>query len=303
MSPSYFYWRYLFGTQVVGVIFLVLGLVSVRKQLSLRPESFSVLGRVFVPASLTLFGAGHLFGAKFLVELVPAWMPARVFWVYFVGIALIAASASIVAGKYVRLSASLLGTVFFIFVLTIHLPTVVKNPHDRFRCAVAARDFVFGVGAWALAATQMEKQHRELARRIIASCRVAFALVLMFFGIEHVLHPRYLPGVPLDKLTPPWIPFPFLWGYAIGAMLMVSGVLLLVNVGARAAATWLGIAMSVAVLILYVPMLPVARLPSEINTADNFIADTLLFAGSIFLLAEAIPASSSDISDSVREAA
>jgi uncharacterized membrane protein len=302
VSPSYFYWRYLFGTQVVGVVFLVLGLASVRKQLSFRPDSYSVLGWAFVPASLTLFGAGHLFGAKFLVELVPAWMPARLFWVYFVGVALIAASASIVAGKYVHLSASLLGTMFFVFVLTIHLPTVVKNPHDRFRCAVAARDFVFGVGAWALAASQMEKQHRQLALRLIASCRVAFGLVLMFFGVEHVLHPGYLPGVPLDELTPPWVPFPSVWGYAIGAMLMVSGVLLLINVGARVAATWLGIAMTIAVLILYVPMLPVARLPSEINTADNFIADTLLFAGSIFFLAEAMPASSVS-SDSVREAA
>ena len=41
---------------------------------------------------LAMFGALHLFGPQFVRGLVPAYMPGRMFWVYFVGFALIAAS-------------------------------------------------------------------------------------------------------------------------------------------------------------------------------------------------------------------
>jgi hypothetical protein len=75
---------------------------------------------------------------------------------------------------------------FFIFVLSIHLPIVMRNPGDRFAWAVALRDLVFGVGAWALAGTAMDERHGPVARRAMAGGRVVFAVVLLFFGVEHV---------------------------------------------------------------------------------------------------------------------
>jgi len=290
MLSNYEYWRYLFCGELVGVGFLVFGLISVRKQLSFKLDGWPVLGRVFVPASLALFGTGHLVGARFLVELVPAWMPGRLFWVYFAGFALLAASASIVTMKQVHWSAPLLGTMFFLFVLMIHLPSVVRTPHDRFRWAVMLRDLVFGIAAWALAGAQMQEQHPERARRLIGACRELFALVLVFYGVEHFLHPKFALGVPLELPTPAWVPVPSLWGYLVGAMLLISGLALLINKQARAAATGLGIAITVVVLFYYLPMLVPARLPSQLNLAVDYIADTLLFAGSIFLLAGALPA-------------
>jgi len=44
---------------------------------------------------LAVFGALHLYGPQFVKDLVPRYMPGRMFWVYFVGCALIAASLSI----------------------------------------------------------------------------------------------------------------------------------------------------------------------------------------------------------------
>ena len=44
---------------------------------------------------LAVFGAEHLSSGKFMVNMVPSYMPWRLFWVYFVGFALIAASLSI----------------------------------------------------------------------------------------------------------------------------------------------------------------------------------------------------------------
>jgi len=70
----------------------------------------------------------------------------------------------------------------------------------------------------------------------------------------------------------------------------VCGGLILIGRQARAAATWLAVVTTVLVILLYVPMFVVARKPADVITAINYIADTLLFAGSIMLLADAVPA-------------
>jgi hypothetical protein len=68
-------------------------------------------------------------------------------------------------------------------------------------------------------------------------------------------------------------------------ILIASGALMLINVRARAAATWLGVALTVTLPVIYVPMLFVATGTSELVQAVNYIFDSLLFAGSVFLLA------------------
>jgi hypothetical protein len=162
------------------------------------------------------------------MQMVPPWIPGRLFWAYFVGVALFAAAISIVSMKQVRLSASLLGTMFILFVLSIHLPNVMRNPKDRFAWTVALRDLVFAIGAWAMVGTQMEERHVPVAHRVIASCRIVFAGVLLFFGIEHLLHPEFAPGVPLEQTTPAFIPLRSAWGYLIGATLLVNGFSILI---------------------------------------------------------------------------
>ena len=152
------------------------------------------------------------------------------------------------------------------------------------------RDLVFGIGAWSLAGARMEEDHVPGARAWIATCRTVFGVVLVFYAIEHFLHPKFALGVPLEQPTPAWVPLPSLWGYGVGAMLLICGVSILINKHARAAAIWLGFAITLVVLFYYLPMIVPVKLPSELNTAVDYIADTLLFAGNIFLLAGALPA-------------
>jgi hypothetical protein len=47
--------------------------------------------------------------------------------------------------------------------------------------------------------------------------------------VEHLLHPEYVPGVPLPKLTPEWILGRIFLSYFVGVMLILAGVCLLVN--------------------------------------------------------------------------
>jgi len=286
VSEHYIYWRFLFWPQLAGMGFLVAGLIAVRRELSWRLDDLTVLGRVFVPAALATFGAEHLASAHFIMQGVPAWMPWHLFWAYFVGLALFAAAVSFVANRYVVLSSWLLGLMLLIFVLTIHLPNVVHDPANRIRWAVMLRDFLFGLGAWSLALTRTDDPR---ARRVLPAIRLLAAFVLLFFAAEHFLHPVNAPGVPLEQETPAFIPVRALWGYVVGTMLAATGVSILLNKHARVGTTWLAILNTVVVLLIYVPLFAVASVGSQMNTAVNYIFDTLLFAGAIFLLAGGMP--------------
>ena len=255
---------------VAGLVYFVLGLIAVRKEL--RFSNLPVLGRAFAPLGLGMFGAEHLSAPRVLAEGVPKWMPAHLFWSYLVGFALIAAATSIALNRFARLAASLLGLMFILFVLMIHGPNVVANPHNRFLWAVATRETAFACGALIF------------ARRFPALCRIALGLVLVFFAVEHFLHPEFIPGVPLGKLTPEFIPARELWGYVTGLALLTGGAALLVNKYVRSATTLLGMVLIAMVVFLYLPIL--AAHPKDLVEALNYIGDTSLFAGLILLASQ-----------------
>jgi uncharacterized membrane protein len=114
------------------------------------------------------------------------------------------------------------------------------------------------------------------------------AVPVIFFAVEHFLHPGFVPGVPLEKLTPAWIPLRLFWGYLTGAVLLAAGVGMLVNRRSRTAATWLGAMITVLVLFIYVPILARAA-QAELTEGLNYVADTLLFGGTVLLVAAAMP--------------
>jgi uncharacterized membrane protein len=122
--------------------------------------------------------------------------------------------------------------------------------------------------------------------------RVLIAITAIFFGVQHFLHPANVPGVPLEKLTPTWIPGRFLIDYATGAILLVGGVSILLARKARMAATYLGTWIVLMVLFIYGPILIVSLMDPSTGVkieGINYFADTLLFAGAILVLASAMP--------------
>src|SRR5262249_3735907 len=167
VASNYEFWRYLVWPQLAGAVFLLVGLVAIRRRLSFNLEDISVLGRVFVPVPLAVFGAEHFVSANAMKNMVPNWIPGHLFWIYFVGCALFAAAISILTMKYVRLSASLLGLMLFLFVLLLHVPNLIAHPGNRFAWAVATRDFSFALGAWTLAATQLAETGSDAGRRAV----------------------------------------------------------------------------------------------------------------------------------------
>jgi uncharacterized membrane protein len=128
--------------------------------------------------------------------------------------------------------------------------------------------------------------------KLITVGRVLIAIAAIFFGIEHFLHPAGALGVPLEKLTPAWVPGRLLIGYLTGAILLVAGISILLAKKTRMAATYLGTWIVLLVVFIYGPILIVQLAdPSTAVKIEgiNYFADTLLFAGAILALASATP--------------
>ena len=248
-----------------------------------------VLSNLCFALPLAVFGAEHLSGARFIMLGVPPYMPWRLFWAYFVGFALLAASLSIATKIQVRWSGLLFGIMMFLFVAMLHLPRALASPGDRIPWTIVIREMSFAGGAWILAGNSM---HGPGKSKLVTVGRVLIAIAALFFGVEHFLHPAGCPGVPLEKLTPAWIPGRLLIGYLTGAILLVAGASILLAKRTRMAATYLGTWILLLVLFIYVPIL-IAQV-SDSSTAVqvegiNYFADTLLFAGAILALASATP--------------
>ena len=280
--------RTVVSMSTAGLLVLAAGVVARRALISAGPftSRAMALGRVFVAAPLATFGALHLSAAKGMTEMVPGYMPWPLFWVYLVGFALIATALSLIFDRLVFWSGLLAGGMFLAFVAMMDLPGVITAQHDRFGFALLARETTFGCALLALAGSLAPRGSPWA--RLVTPCRIVFAVVALFYGVEHFLHPEFLPGVPLEKLTPPWVPVPRLWGYAVGAVLVVSGALLLAKRWAREAAAWLGIVLAATVALIYVPMLGPAHGTAEMVEAIDYIGDTLLYAGTALIVGEAL---------------
>lgn len=79
-----------------------------------------VAGRVVYAAPFAVFGLFHFAAADQMAAIVP--VPGGVFWVYLTGVALLAASISLITGKLAKIAAPLLALLIGTFVVTLHLP-------------------------------------------------------------------------------------------------------------------------------------------------------------------------------------
>ena len=278
---------------LAGLIYLVAGVLILRNEIGAARgwDKLIIWGPIFIAVSLAVFAPEHFGGPMRVSDMVPSWMPAHVFWAYFVGCALFAAATSLTVRRFVRLSSTLLGLMFFLFVCMMHIPNAIGDPKNRFAWTYALRDLSFAAGAWALAGLYSRGSSPQLSKWMISFGRVVIGMAAIFFAVQFFLHPEFAPGFPLEKLTPSWLPFPRVWGDLTGAILLAAGIALALNKKSRMAATSIGALMTVLTLFLYLPIWILARggTTPEIMEAINYVFDTLLYAGTALVLASALP--------------
>src|SRR5580704_1195015 len=270
-----------------GVVALVAGLFLVRGRFAAASGAgkILVLGPVFEAVALAIFAAEHFLAARGLSAIVPRWIPGALFWTYFVGAALLAAAISFIAWRYVRWSATLLALLFLIIVATIDLPNLPPHIHERLFWTLTVRETAFAGGAMVLAGSLWPrgKSTGTAGTTLILLGRFIVACTFIFYAIEHFLFPRFVPGVPLEKMTPDWIPAPTLIAYIVGITLLAAGVGLMIPRTRRTAAATAGTVLLLLTIFFYIPILI-----TEIHTplaveGVNYVGDTLLFAATALL--------------------
>src|SRR5205807_8246155 len=202
------------------------------------------------------------------------------------GTCFILATLSMVTGIQARLSASLLALTFFLFVALMDAPGWAQHPRNRFALTFALRELSFSGGPLALAAS-LTGQWRERGTHMRAIARYCVAIPVLFFGFEQFMHGNHVPGVPLEPVTPEWIYGHAIWTYLAAVVYAVAGALLLVGKKSRAAATWLGLTVLFVELVVYVPIGVVER--ASLDKGLNYLAETLMFCGTVLLLAGTMP--------------
>ena len=256
-------------------------------------DKIVALSNLYFAAPLAVFGALHLAAAEGLATMVPSYMPWKLFWAYFFGFALLAASLSIATKILVRWSGLLFGIAMFCFVAMMDIPGSLANPKDRFGWILTLREMLFGGGGWILAGDAMRRQgHGQGGSTLITVGRVIIGVAAIFYGIENSMHTANVPGVPLEKLMPAWIPAHLLIGWLTGAILFVAGVCILLDKKTRMAATYLGTWIVLVVVFIYGPILIAALADPSTDVkieGINYFFDTMLFAGAILALASATP--------------
>jgi len=265
-----------------GVAALIAGLALVwpRVRAEAGAEKILLLGPVFMAVALAIFAAEHFTAAHDLMGIVPKWLPGPLFWTYFVGVAWMLAAISFVVWREVRWSALLTAVMLLLIVITIDLPGVPKFPHTRFFWILTVRETCFASGLLVLAGSLWRG---AFGNALVRVGRIVVGATMVFYGIEHFFYPRNVPGVPLEKMTPGWIPAPVLIAYVVGMVLLVAGVALLIGWRVQLAAATAGAVLVVLTAFFYGPIFLTEMHTTLAVEGMNYIGDTLMFAATVLL--------------------
>jgi hypothetical protein len=85
-------------------------------------------GIIFFSITIISFGVDHFIYGKDAAGYVPSWIPDRVFWIYFAGVALLGSGIAIILKIKTGLMAALLGAMIFIWFIILHIPKVIAAP-------------------------------------------------------------------------------------------------------------------------------------------------------------------------------
>lgn len=85
-------------------------------------KNLTTIGRILFALPFAVFGLNHFIMVDFFTGMLNSFIPGTSFTIILTGIALIAASISIIFKKYIKLSCILLAILLFIFIVSIHIP-------------------------------------------------------------------------------------------------------------------------------------------------------------------------------------
>lgn len=249
-------------------------------------ENLIKLGRIFFAIPMVVFGFQYIGLGKYQGGLppVPPWAPGGAVGAYLIGLVLIASGVSIISRKYARLSALVIGVLFLLCVLILHLPhfsAVLHNGNDRTR---ALEPLALSGAALALAAILptggSSPGGLSADGKLMLFGRLLFGLSMIVFGAQHFMYASFLA-----TLVMAWLPAHLFWIYLTGTAMVAAGLAITTAIQARLAGILLGVMFLLWVLLLHAPRV-FAAIHNQDELTSLFVA--LAFSGSSFIFAAAL---------------
>ena len=123
-----------------------------RRRLSFATGAQGLRGaRILYGLAQIPFGAAHFTYLKETASLVPAWLPAHLFWAYFFGCTFLAAGVAILIGVFARLATVLSALQLGLFTFLVWLPIVAAGSKSSFQWSEAILSWALTSGAWVVA--------------------------------------------------------------------------------------------------------------------------------------------------------
>lgn len=241
-----------------------------------------------------VFGAQHFLYVDFVAGLVPAFLPARWFWVYLTGAAMIAGGVSLIVNVKARLAAALLGLMLLMFFLMIQVPKLIGGDSSSVNWTRVLQDFAIAAIGFMLAGilSKREGGEQDIFKKIGRFSSYIFAALLIIFGIQQFFN--------LDFLTakvPGYFPLRIFWVYLTGIAMIITGASVFINKKARTAAIALATFLLILNLLRYAPLFLTGAYNALLLTAA--MLDLTIICG-VFFLAHALPQESPKTAESDR---
>lgn len=215
----------------------------------------------------------------------PTSIPLYLVWVYTSAIIMVVAAFAILINLQRGAFAAVLGLLFFIFFLILHVPTLLGKLRDPLEWTVAFETILIGGGGFIISAEFIQKTNAGRLKRIVnAVAGLSPYLIALSLIVFAVLHIRYTSFI--QKMIPAWLP-----AHLILAVIVISGLILaalsfILNIKVRLASALLGIMFLIWVLLVHIPAV-INNTHAETEWISLCIA--LACSGTAFSLAASTP--------------
>jgi uncharacterized membrane protein len=166
-------------------------------------------GKGLFAIALAVFGIQHFMYAGFVATLVPGWIPWHLFFTYLTGAAFIAVAISIIINKYTALAAALLSIEMGLFVVLLHIPQLLGNPHNVQQWTRFLQDVAIMGTAMVLIGDA----------RLPRVCKYLFAVPMIGLGAQHFFHVDFVTAK-----VPAYFPAATMWDYFVGAVIIILAI-------------------------------------------------------------------------------
>lgn len=242
-------------------------------------EKIIVQGQLLFGIAIAAFGIENLICGHFglTVRGVP-WFSANGLVAYPTGIVLLVAGLSIVANVRARMTATLLGILFLLYLPFFEVSALAAKPMSTSVRTVFFETLAMASSALTLAETlptapTHSRRWDSVLDKLMWSGPYLFGVSSIVFGIDH-----FLVLDVIASLVPAWLPGHMFWAYLTGAAFILAGISILTKWMDQWGAFMLGTMFVIWFFILHSPRVVVA-LRSHNPNSQNECSSALIALG------------------------